>query len=336
MNVTNYPKAYQSAFREALFVLGNVGAPLGVDISIVSPAVSSAPLGTKRIYATASAAVNVAPYVRGLIDPQPLCDFPAGVAIDSGRIVPCCVSAPGMNSSVVILGGGVEDLPPERILSAAPKHVVICPGERDEISVLSRRIVSPSVVVATGSSELSGSAGMRELSSDNIITVVVEPEQLLASLGFAAAEVSHFSVRLTMRGGTDPARVLERHYTLVPSLATGRRLAWVNRFGAIDYYTFPTVKSIRRSGSLDRLTTPAGTRTVATTAARSEMLVSDPCDEPMADWLAEILSAPSVWEVEGSEARPVNVTGGQVVSSYLRPTCVEIEISDPSYGTVRR
>ncbi len=106
----------------------------------------------------------------------------------------------------------------------------------------------------------------------------------------------------------------------------GRRLAWLNRFGAGDYHTFPVVAETRVSGERTRIFTRDGYRTVATDAAASEIVLSEPCDAATAMWLAGIFSSPAVWRITGPEFERVEVSGGEVRSSPLQPQTVRVEV----------
>jgi hypothetical protein len=120
-----------------------------------------------------------------------------------------------------------------------------------------------------------------------------------------------------------------RRYILDVVSKGGRRLAWVNRYGAIDYHTFPVAGEVRSTGGRTRIYSPGGYRTVATEAYRSETLLSEPCDAATAEWLAEIFSSPAVWTVDGSTCERVEVAGGEVACSPARPSVVSVTLSCP-------
>ncbi len=342
MIVTTYPKAYQSAFREALFVLGAVNGSNGVDISINTPLKPGQPLGVKRIYAQNEASVNVTPYVRGMIEVKPVCDKPHGLVVGTDRTIPCAISAAGLTSNTVILSGGVEDLPIDTILSAAPDTVRIAYGEKDEISVITSRVVDPVVASVYGGEEHFDYQTLSDVISSNMITAVVDPKALCGvfanALQVELDKITEFTIQLRLTGGTEPEKILSRRYIIDYYGVGGRRLAWVNRYGGVDYYTFPTVSKTRNTGSRTRMETTDGYKTRTTMASKHETLVSEPCDGVMVDWLAEIFSSPDVWLVKGSEYEKVEVSGGEVVSSPLQPTRVNVEIAKTGarYGTVRR
>jgi hypothetical protein len=332
MNVTNFPRPYQSVFSEACFTLGGVQDSGGLDIAICSPGIAG-PLGVKRFYGTgaASVSVNAAPYVRRLFSPGPMCGLMPGLHKADGRVVSCYIEAPGYSSAAVPLTFGVEDCPQDVILSAAPETVKIRPGERDEISVItSGGVIKPVVVFSHSGIEYTDDS-CPPANSEGMMTVVVDAiavrEAFELSTGAPASEMTGFSVELPVGSGTSGGTVLLRRYLIDRTSMGGRRLAWINRYGAIDYHTFPTVTETGLSGGRTRIFTPAGYRTVATAAETSETLVSEPCDGTMAAWLAEIFSSPAVWQIDGTGFERVEISNGGAVFSPLYPRTVSVTVS---------
>lgn len=337
MNATTLPRRYGSAFRPACFTLADVGAPGGVDISISVPG-SPAPLGVKRIYSSDTATVNVAPYARRLLAPVPLCGLVAGMHAAAGRTATCFISAPGYSSPSVALCGGREDAFSNYLLSAAPSRVVIAPGERDEMPIISEDWVSGEITFRRGATTYTdNSLGQR--SAEGIVAAVVDADAVGRSFssltGLAAGELTEFTVRLRLSQPGFTGRVVERHYRVDRTVRSGRRLAWLNRYGAVDYHTFPVVGEVRSGGGRTRIETPAGFRTVATGAKQSARLLSAPCDASTAAWLSEIFSSPAVWAIDGGDYERVEVAAGEVVCSPLEPTIVSVTVS-PAVPDVSR
>jgi hypothetical protein len=314
-----------------------VQAPGGIDIEISSPG-RLEPLGVKRIYASGAAVVNVAPYARRLLDPKPMCDSPAGIFVGPGRAASCYIYSPGLSTEAVMLCGGTEHAPMNTMLSEAPPEVKIAPGERDEIPVISQDRVVPELhFTHNGVSYTDHPFGQRNASG--ILAAVIDLDTVWRSFTARtradAGLLERFTVRLRLEQQGFTERIVERHYVIDRSGRRGRRLAWVNRYGAIDYHTFPVVDEFRSGGSRTRMETPAGYRTMATTASRSVRLLSGPCDPMTAEWLSEIFSSPAVWTVDGAEYEKVEVSRGEVVCSPLRPSTVSVVLS-PSAANVSR
>ncbi len=324
-------------FRPACYTLEDMQAAGGVDVAIHA-AQKVEPLGTKRLYSATKAVVNVAPYVRTLWKPAPLVNLGAGIHPAPGRHVVCWIECGTVTSRSVVLCGGSVDADWNTTLSASPSSVKIAPGERDEISVLSEDWVSPVVTFRRGNVTYTDTS-MGQRSAEGMLTVVVDVDavarRFATMTGARSTDLTDFSVRLKIEQAGFVNRLVERHYTVDRAVRPSRRLAWVNRYGAIDYHTFPLAAEFRSGGDRTRVETSGGPRTVATNAVQSLKLLSDPCNEADAEWLSEIFSSPAVWIVDGASFSEVEVAGGEVVCSPLQPTLVEIVVS-PVEGAFSR
>jgi hypothetical protein len=329
MEITRYPLPYQSMFRPACFTLEDMRAAGGIDIEISSVGMYG-PLGVKRLYSATSATVNVAPYARRLFAPEPLCSSAAGIYSPAGRHAAVFISGGGIASPSAVLCGGTRDAEWNRLMSASPSRVAIAPGECDELSVISNDWVSPVVTFRRGATTYTDNS-MGRGGSQGVMTAVVDAGAVIQRYrtltGGTAAELTGFTVRMRLDQTGFADRVLERHYTIDRTPRTGQRLAWVNSYGAIDYYTFPAAAEFRSAGSRNRIGTSAGFRTVSTSAFRSLKLLSEPVDAAGAEWLSELFSSPAVWMVSGADFEKVEVAAGGVAVSPLEPTVVEVVVS---------
>ncbi len=338
MRIPRFPAAYQSMFRPACFTLEDMQAAGGVDVAIHA-AQTIEPLGVKRLYSATSAVVNVSPYVRRLWKPEPMVDLGAGIHPAPGRHVVCWIECGTMTSRSVVLCGGTVDADWNWLLSAAPASVRIAPGERDEMSILSEDWVSPVVTFRRGNVTYTDNS-MGQRSAEGMMTAVVDVDAVArrfsAMTGAPSAELDEFTVRLKIEQAGFVNRLVERHYVVDRAERPSRRLAWVNRFGAIDYHTFPLAAEFRSRGGRTRVETSGGRRTAATSAVQSLKLTSEPCGAADAEWLSEIFSSPAVWMVEGASFSEVEVEAGEVVCSPLQPTVVEVVVSPVEAGFSRK
>lgn len=332
-----YPKPYQSAFRDACFVLGGLYAFSGMDIEISSLS-HLAPLGVKRIYTDGTAAVNAAPYIRRLLSPEPMCGDPLGIAVGPGRAVTCRICSGNYVSAVVYLTAGTEDAPVSRILSESPGTAKISFGETDEISVITAgNRARPVISFSHGGVEYTDSS-LTAYEGSEMMTLVVNADDVgevfAGHTGADAGEMTEFTVSLRIAAGSSEV-VVSRRYEVVRNTGAGCRLAWVNRYGAVDYYTFPNTVGGNVSGSRERIYTADGYRTVATAAETSETLLSEQCGADGVKWLSEIFSSPAVWRIDGADYEKVEVAGGSAEYSAQRPGTVEVSVA-PERKTVSR
>ncbi len=371
MYIASLPTPFQTAFRPACFSLGGMDTPpAGIDVHILTPT-SPTPLGVKHVFAPkigstyGSVTVNASPYARTLLAIEPLCGLPAGPVSAASRLAPCQVFAPSENvgTAIVSLTGGAVDAPQNEILSDGPSVVAIAAGEKDEISVITPTRVVPEVVFSVDG-VMHTDRSMAEISSKGMITVVVDAADVIARAAAAVGSgsgsgsgagagsgaaiggspIDEFTVRLRLVSSSGIETRLERRYLLRKTshstagiaAISGRRVAWVNRYGAVDYYTFPVVSAVRHSGRTTTIDTPVGLRTTGTANARTQTLVSEPVDDSRAEWLAEILSSSAVWAVDGSNFERVKVSGGHVATSPMKPTHVKIDISPATTNPSRK
>ncbi len=311
------PPEHGSAFRPACFTLAGVQAPGGIDIEIRSGA-GNEPLGVKRIYSSGEASVNVAPYVRRLLEPSPMCGGAAGIHVGTARTATCFLFAPGFVSETVTLCGGSENALPNILLSAAPSVVKIAPGEKDEMGIISGDRVYCDISFSRG--EIHYIEPMGQRNAAGMLAAVIDADAVCRAYasrtGGEASEPADFTVRLRLDQPGFESAVIERKYILERNVRTGRRLAWINRYGAVDYHTFPVCEEFRSGGGRSRIETPAGYRTVATRMEQSLKLLSEPCDAPTAEWLSELFSS--------------------LICSPLQPTIVSVTVSPAALNVSRK
>lgn len=337
MNVISYPKAYQSAFRDACFVLDGLSASTGADIAISSFSQHGV-LGVKRVYTEGEASVNAAPYIRRLLAPQPMCGIPMDVYFTSKRAAACYVSAGGKNSKAVYLTAGSDDAPVNAIISASPGVLKIRMDETDEISAaVPLGSMKPLIKFRHEGFEYTDRSQPAYV-SEEIQAFIVNVNDIgrlfTANTGAPVSQMTEFTVSLEIRIDSSYT-YSQRRYEIDRNTKTGRRLAWINRYGAVDYYTFPYVAGGRVSGSRERIYTPDGYRTVATAAETTETLLSEPCDAASAGWLSEIFSSPAVWAIDGTHYEKVEVAAGSADYSAACPGTVAVTIG-PAKKTFSR
>jgi hypothetical protein len=336
MNFESYPIAYQSAFRPALFVLADVEAPNGLDVEVL-PAASSNVLGVKRIYGTGQFAVNASPYISSLLAPEPLCSESMGLVFGPRRYAGCRVKAAGNTSPVAYLTAGIDNAPVGSILSAAPTTLTIRPCEKDEISVITGGgSVTPTITFFHNGSEYTDDIFLSDFGA-GVLTFVVDQaavaQKFSSRTGLDGQDMREFTVvlRLTLQGGQ--YAYVRRKYIVDTTPHRGHRLAWINRYGAIDYYTFPDTTLRTLSGGRGRIISATGWSAISTETEDWTLLTSDYEQGSTLEWLAEILSSPRVWIIERDVATEIDVADGAVsfdptlpgnLTVRVRPSAVSI------------
>jgi hypothetical protein len=329
MIISSYPAAYQSAFRPALFKLLAVDAPEGLDVEVL-PATGSEALGVKRIYGGGEFVVNVAPYICPQLSPEPLYGEQMGLVLNQSCYAGCRVRVSGITTPVVFLTGGTHDAPIGAIMSAAPAKLIIRPGEKDEISVISDGgVVKPSVKFTHNGNEYTDDIFLSNYGA-GVHTFVVDEavvaQKFVSQTGLDTDRMREFTVelRLTMSGGG--YLYLRRHYVVDRTPYGGKRLAWINRYGVVDYYTFPIIDSRTLSGGRGCILSSTGWSAVETEAEEWTLLTSDYEQADTLEWLAELLSSPRVWTIEGDEAIEVDVADGEVSFDPSLPENITVKV----------
>jgi hypothetical protein len=246
----------------------------------------------------------------------------------------------GVSSAEVNLCGGTEDTPIHTLLSAAPQIVKIAPGERDEMSILVEDGVYVEIAFRHG--DYAYFDRTDRLITTGMAVGVVDVDAVCATFtrrtGAPATEMGEFEVRLRSDKMDSKIIRITRNYVIDrenKGAGFGRRLAWINRFGAVDYCTFPTVSRYRAGGGRTTVVTNNGLRTVGTSAGQSIDLMSEPCSPLVAEWLAGIFSSPAVWTVDKGDWERVEVKAGEVVCEASKPAVVCVTIA-PSVQNVSR
>ncbi|MDR0907569.1 MAG: hypothetical protein LBM63_03030 [Rikenellaceae bacterium] len=339
MVINGYPEAYQSAFRPARFTLVAVNAPAGLDVNVL-PTTGNEVLGTKRIYGEGQFTVNVAPYLCAQLAPEPLCGEPMGLVLDERRYVGCRVRVSGVHSPVVFLTAGTHDAPIGATLSASPAQLTIRPREKDEIAVITDGYsVKPYVTFSHNGSEYTDEVFLSNYGAGVhtfVIDEAVVAQKFATQTGLAEEQMRAFTVVLRVTQSDGNYVYLRRNYTVERVPHTGQRLAWINRYGAVDYYTFPTTETRTLSGGRGRILSSEGWSAVTTEAERWTTLVSDYEQAETLEWLAEVLSSPRVWAIEGSVATEIDVADGAVSFDPSKPGNMTLRVRPREVAVSRK
>jgi hypothetical protein len=250
------------------------------------------------------------------------------------------VRVSGITTPVVFLTGGTDNAPIGAIMSTAPTKLVIRPGEKDEISLISDGgVVRPTVKFTHNENEYTDDIFLSNYGA-GVHTFVVDEavvaQKFASQTGLTADRMREFTVelRLTMPG--NGYVYLWRHYVVDRTPHRGKRLAWINRYGVVDYYTFPIIDSRTLSGGRGRILSSAGWNTVETEAEEWTLLTSDYEQAETLEWLAELLSSPRVWIVEQYGAVEVDVADSAVSFDPSLPGNMTVRVRSRAVAVSRK
>lgn len=323
MNIESTPAQYGSVFGEACFAITGIEDEQ-CDVQIIRYDTGKT-LGVKRFRGVQSCRVNAAPYMRTELDIRPMNDFFTGL-YTSGRTVSCAVACGDTMSEAVLLTAAAVETATGKLLSDIASVRSIGHGDWDELSFIAPfSIVEMNILMYGAQASANVNISEDQLGADIIAAVVCTDdiaEMFSQQTGKQPDELEEFTVEIY----ADYVPVTSVNYRVEPS-ANGMRLGWVNRYGCMDYFSFPVVCSRSLSVEKSRILSGEGYRTIGINAEESAVVSSGyrPKDEIRA--LAAILSSPAVWRSEQGVLDRMDITTGQVeCMRYGEPTEIRITL----------
>lgn len=324
MNIQSETKPYASVFADACFTISGIDTPQ-CDVDILRYD-TGRKLGTKRFRGIESCTVNVAPYMRPQFDIRPMNDFFTGVH-PSGRAVSCAIMCEEIMSEHVILTAASTELSVKKLLSDITSPRTIGRGEWDELSFIAPfALIEMNITMSGALADASVTFSGEQLGEDMITAVVCTDdiaEMFAEQTGKQPEELECFTVEIT----ADYTHVATVHY-LVEDSDKGMRLGWVNRYGCMDYFSFPIICSRSLSVEKSRILTEKGTRTIGISQRESSVISSGyrPSDDIRA--IAAILASPSVWQTDCGMLSRMEITTATVENMrYGEPMEVKITLN---------
>ena len=224
MTFTLLPENHASIFSPLLYRFEGEGEPRTLTVE-VRDALLNCTIHRKAFYHTTSGEIDIAPLLRHYLspDPNPSTSGFVDEPLQRWLRVEMAVEGASVTRTFLPLEMPLRYAP---ILGSLPPKRRIALGECDEITLMGRY----SKVLL----ELSTPEGMRQ---EELEAPAVEEDLRLFRL-----DTSHFpkdatNFRLTFYLGTDLLCSVD--YEVVPRELQGARLAWIDRRGALQHYTFP-------------------------------------------------------------------------------------------------
>lgn len=243
---------------------------------------------TKRLTNDARS-INVAQYYREEFDVSPNIAqteaFQRYDPVECQRVVDAFIIADGVRSGSVRLVCADHPLPTDRILSDLHRRRA-APGDVEEFSVL---LSAPAELVC----------GAERIALDVGMTVV----------GFRVSEAAPaaFTVRLEREGVT----VDQVEYRLVSD--DGVRLAWINIYGAIDFWRFDSRRKTATKITKEKIYAATGYIPTSIKAEVTQSVCTQPQSEHLTATLAQIFVSERAWLVSGGKAHGIDITNETTV-----------------------
>lgn len=295
MKFISVPENYAPVDEGLVYDIDLEGLRDKVDIAIIDVA-KGEPVAVLRFAQTATVSLDIAPYVRRMFDPQPS-DVRFGVGDDRGRTVYVALAVDGQHSPVRCFTMLLFDGTPH-LLTTMPGRRTIAPGESVEVAVYAP---GGKISICPDSPTVHEDIVFGIPDSDDIAVLKFAADCLPPD--FTGAEV-------VLEAGQ---HVENLHFDRVERPQGAVRLAWTAASGAIEYYTFPSQRSLLTVAS-DAFCSRTGHRTTHRQSDITQTLVSDYEPQAVIEALEEILSARRVWRIDNGIATGVEV----VTSTTLR------------------
>ena len=289
-------------------------------------------LGVKSLVGALNYKVNVATYAKMMVDVSPLPSSVSGFTTPKDRIAVIKAQVDAGSQSMEVVGSR-EPLYSDRLLSEVPLRRAIAPIECDELSFwVSSGVLKADVVMydRRGLELHLGQESFR-MESQGMASYVVNmsalASKLMGSYNKSIDTFDNFSVRITK----DSTLLAEVIYHIEEPSSRRIRLYWWNRYGAIDGYSFnlsgqhnyKVVKSEGQKGGLLQMTPH--------TISHSYEVVMDVIDGQIQRLVADMVSSPKVWRLDG-EYRQIVVQSKEYslvegVAEPIRLTITEDEFN---------
>lgn len=287
------PAPYSSVRRPVIFTIGHPsGAACEVSIN-----------GYLKLLPDDVRSVNVAHYYQGDFRIQP--EVIQGViwkvfdARGKMRVLDACIRANGVVSEVVPLVFA-DMLPLRDRFTSDLRQRIAARGDLDEIPVW----LTTSAVLAYGDERMPLTAGVS-----------------FVSFRIPEDAPEHFAVSLITENG----EVLDRidYECVAPG---GTRMAWINDYGAVDFWTFDSRRKTTSKVTKARIYSSQGYTTTSVQAETTHTVCAQPLPEQTLGVLSRVLTSEHVWIVGCNAVQSVDVaTESLAIYEADKPSTIQLE-----------
>ncbi len=312
MNIKYCPTDYASVYQKAVFGCADVTPDeQGVAVADIIVGNNIEALGQKLYHNRVEFDVNVAPFVQELVEVVP--QSSKGFNEAAKRTVEISVRVGDDRSPRVILAAGTQALE-QGVLLSSSKNRVIAPSQTDEIAFIptSTEVWASITVTDTQGRKYSWREAPYLYDGRGVVTYGVDASAIMAEAEVQAGVEPDSICRIEVGILFEMTEAFVVVYEVKRS-TQGVRLSWVNRYGAIDSYTFPIVNQ-SKIVTTDNPSAPKS-------AWRCLTISSDILPRQQIEWLAEVATARLVWMVEGDTQTPCEVLSDMVVVEQAEGPC---------------
>lgn len=268
-------------------------------------------VATQQLCGVTQGEVDIAPYVEHFAFRHPS-SYTTTTILDEGYKAIYKIRIYDTVSPIVVVSTNSVSVATPQILSDMPSCRTICDGESDEVLLFAPLGSNVMVKVFAGNDEL---ASFSQSSHYGVVRFTL----------VAADFYNKESIRVVFHSNT--LIVGELHYNIVAPSRGDLRLAWVSDSGAIERYTFPFSRKVRREVERKRIERESLPRTIGVATRYNLHLASRYERLATIEALQQIISSPRVWIDLGEQFQRVEVLNSSVEQGLQgKPGCVELEL----------
>ena len=311
MKITKTPNTLTPISKGLIFAFDTEQSePRNVLVEIINHLTDEV-VATQQLCGVTQGEVDIAPYVEHFTFRRPS-SYTSTTMIDEGYRAIYKIRIDDTVSPIVVVSTNNVAISAPQILSDMPLRRTICEGESDEVLLFAPLGSNVMVKVFAGNEEL---ASFTQGSHYGVVRFTLVPADFY----------NEENLRVVFH--CDNQIVGELHYNIIVSSRADVRLAWVGDKGAIERYTFPYSRKVRREVERKRIERESLPRTIGVATRYNLHLASRYERAATIKALQQIISSPRVWIDLGEDFQRVEVLNSNLEQGLQgKPDCVELEL----------
>lgn len=331
MEISSETTGFVNAFGGIPYIINATAEEL-VEVSIFGSEGKDNVLAMKALAGQPQYTINVAPFIYQNLTVEPL----RTTTIDpklTDRVKDVFIGlkngASTIYSSYAKAYAGVVPIMKYRPMSDRFSRSVVA-GEIDEVSLLvdnKRFNIKYKVVFVDGTSVVVNS--VEALAAFHMVTIVVDTK--LWAARYPDKKIDKIEVAFE----EGPNMTTLGEFRFVDRKSDTITLKWVNKYGAIDSYSFDNLHQ-QSLHVTKRKIYHQDTAHIVAASIYTELQIAGRCETPQAlEWLSGIIRAPRVWIDNGTQFEPVDVLTDKVVSKRDELSFVELTLKKISQDKIQ-
>jgi hypothetical protein len=306
MKLASFPADFTPIVDDNFFRFEEVDTTTSTELQFFDQ--SGRLLGARRYAGRSEIEASPKAFLRRLLHPSPVAKGDLRVVQPEGRTEGLSVGSEseGVVSPTVLFAANTLPLQPSALMGPVEQWREIAPGEYDELSLLLLKGDTLRVECYRAEGEEVELPKVFVCESSGPWVLTFSAEELMEIVGIDTPGEEAI-VRL---------RIGERiigliHYLTRPASGCDRRVAWIDGYGAVSYYTFRTPSTERFEVQRSVCDTLQGATTLGVSSWKQLSLSTAPLSRGEMESLQGLVASPCVWLLEGESWVPVVVLDAQ-------------------------